>query len=250
MANHIILGDSLSELRKLPSESYAVCVTSPPYNGGWTNPASKAGRKGSVGAATRWRGEYDGFNDALPPDEYIVYHRAVISEVLRVLQPDGVLWYVHKRRPRFDGTFNPALVDMVLSGYPVRSEIIWYKGKPGVGFCAAGRYGGCYYPTPAFESVFLLPKSRAGLLDRELAAKGDVWTIPNKRENGAKGHPAAFPRHLVTRCLEMTLAQGAVIDPFGGSGTTGLVAAHLGREYTLIEQNPDYVKMAQDRLGG
>ena len=160
----LIQGDALTELIRLPAASFAVCITSPPYNLGWTNPASKAGK--GKGRKSRWKGEYQSFTDRLEPADYVEYHRAVMNEILRVLQPDGLCWYVHRRRSNAQGRYTPALVDLVLAGLPVRSEVIWDKRGPGAGFCAAGRTGGAYYPTLAYESIFLLAASPAALLCR------------------------------------------------------------------------------------
>lgn len=242
--NRIITGDALDALDALPSSSFAVCVTSPPYNLGWSNPASKAG-KGGVAAPGRYRGEYAGFDDRLPDSDYVEYHRAVVAQLLRVLQPDGLLWYVHQRKGQSEPTGCPALVDLVLGGYPVRKEIIWDKGRPGAGFCAAGRTGGAFYPTPSYETIFLLAKDRSALLDRHIAAQGDVWRFPRPRNTG---HPAAFPLALVSECLDATLASGPVLDPFLGSGTTALAAMQKGRDWLGIEQAPEYVELAQEQL--
>ena len=241
----IIQGDALAELKKLPDKSFAVCVTSPPYNLGWSNPAIKAGK--GDGRTRRWKGEYDGFTDRLEPDEYVAYHRAVIAEILRALQTDGLCWYVHRRRPNYKGGYTPALVDLVLAGMPVRSEIIWDKGGPGPGFCAAGPTGGAYFPTPAYESIFLLAKTQKAQLQRGPAASGDLWNVRRKKEKGVS-HPATFPLLLVERCIANTLAQGPVLDPFGGSGTTAAAAAHANRDYLLIEQNSSYCEAARARL--
>ena len=46
----------------------------------------------------------------------------------------------------------------------------------------------------------------------------------------------------------MTLAQGKALDPFAGTGTVGIAAAELGRDYTLIEKEPDYCAIAETRL--
>jgi len=74
-----------------------------------------------------------------------------------------------------------------------------------------------------------------------------VWTIPAARFSEA--HFATFPSDLVTPCiLAGCPAGGVVLDPFCGSGTTGLVARQLGREFVGIELNPDYVRMAAARI--
>lgn len=61
-------------------------------------------------------------------------------------------------------------------------------------------------------------------------------------------HFATFPPNLIKPCiLAGCPVGGLVLDPFGGSGTTGMVALELGRRATLIELNPDYVRMARER---
>ena len=125
--NQIIQGDALAELRKLPDDTFAAIVTSPPYNLGDRNPPSKSKRAG-VRQPGHLPVEYDGFDDNLPPVEYMGYHLQVIRECRRVLKADGLLWYVHRRRPVYNPDGKQSLVDMVLQGFPIRSEIIWDKG--------------------------------------------------------------------------------------------------------------------------
>lgn len=75
----------------------------------------------------------------------------------------------------------------------------------------------------------------------------EVWTIPTA--GFTEAHFATFPPALVTPCiLAGCPAGGVVLDPFGGAGTTGLVADRLGRDAILIELNPAYAEMAQERL--
>ena len=75
-----------------------------------------------------------------------------------------------------------------------------------------------------------------------------VWTITTKPYKEA--HFATFPPDLIRPCIRAGCpAGGTVLDPFGGSGTTGEVAASEGRKAILIELNPEYVKLAQGRGG-
>jgi DNA modification methylase len=80
----------------------------------------------------------------------------------------------------------------------------------------------------------------------EFRNKRSVWTVPTHRYNGA--HFATFPPQLIAPCILAGCPQGGtVLDPFGGSGTTGEVAEGLGRNSILIELNPEYVKLAENR---
>lgn len=74
-----------------------------------------------------------------------------------------------------------------------------------------------------------------------------VWPIATRPFSDA--HFATFPPELVERCLKAGCpAGGRVLDPFGGAGTTGVVAEALGLDCTLIELNPDYAAIAERRL--
>jgi DNA modification methylase len=76
--------------------------------------------------------------------------------------------------------------------------------------------------------------------------KRSVWTIPSQPYSGA--HFATFPEALVKPCILAGCPRmGTVLDPFGGSGTTGRVAIELGRNAVLVELNPDYANLARQR---
>lgn len=75
----------------------------------------------------------------------------------------------------------------------------------------------------------------------------DVWTIAAHPFPGA--HFATFPPELARRCILAGSRPGdVVLDPFGGAGTTGLVADQVGRDAILIEINPTYAQMARERV--
>jgi site-specific DNA-methyltransferase (cytosine-N4-specific) len=79
------------------------------------------------------------------------------------------------------------------------------------------------------------------------ANKRSVWTVPT--EGFAEAHFATVPPALIEPCiLAGCPAGGTVLDPFGGAGTTGLVADRLNRSAILIELNPEYAAMAQRRI--
>lgn len=77
----------------------------------------------------------------------------------------------------------------------------------------------------------------------------NVWTIPTAAFSEA--HFATFPPELAERCIKAGCPTGGhVLDPFGGAGTTGLVADRLQRSATLIELNPEYAALARRRIDG
>ena len=164
-------------------------------------------------------------------------------------------------------------------GWYLRSDIIWHKPNP-MPESVTDR------PTKAHEYVFLLTKSARYYYDA--AAIAEEGVDPNRQRNdrigGANGHTvrhsvggvmgatvkrnartvwaittqpfsgahfATMPPELAERCIRAGSQRGdAVLDPFGGAGTTGLVADRLGRYATLIELNPAYAELARQRITG
>jgi DNA modification methylase len=161
-------------------------------------------------------------------------------------------------------------------GWYLRSDIIWHKPNP-MPESVTDR------PTRAHEYLFLLTKTDryfydndaikepAGgwrgskfddgknalvhptvgrnrqVTDVETRNKRSVWTVATSGFPDA--HFATFPPDLIEPCILAGSAKGqTVLDPFGGAGTTGLVADRLGRDALLIELNPKYAEMARRRI--
>jgi DNA modification methylase len=79
--------------------------------------------------------------------------------------------------------------------------------------------------------------------------KRSVWTVTPKPFKGA--HFATFPPDLIEPCvLAGAPVGGLVLDPFTGSGTTGMVAVRNGRNFVGSELNPEYADMARGRIAG
>jgi DNA modification methylase len=166
-------------------------------------------------------------------------------------------------------------------GWYLRQDIIWHKPNP----MPESVRDRC---TKAHEYIFLLTKSdryyfdadaiaeettdpeyrekgkirptadggkgfeiRGGLHNQEggrlTRNRRSVWTVPTSPYKGA--HFATFPPALIEPCILAGAPKGAtVLDPFGGAGTTGLVADRLGRNAVLCELNPEYAEMAVRRI--
>ena len=77
--------------------------------------------------------------------------------------------------------------------------------------------------------------------------KRSVWTVTTKPFKGA--HFATFPMDLIDPCVLAGCPEnGTVLDPFGGSGTTGIVASNHNRKAVLIELNTEYIEIAKQRI--
>ena len=135
-------------------------------------------------------------------------------------------------------------------GWYLRSDIIWYKPNP-LPESVKDR------PTRAHEYIFLLTKSEKYYYDykavqeigvnKKRRNKHSVWTVNTKPFNGA--HFATFPPELIIPCILAGSKPGDfVLDPFFGSGTTGLVAANYSRAFLGIDIKQEYIEIAQKRL--
>jgi site-specific DNA-methyltransferase (adenine-specific) len=174
----------------------------------------------------------------------------------------------------------PARVAIALcaDGWYLRSEIVWAKPNP-MPESVTDR------PTKSHEYIYLLTKSESYYYDHEaikesstyadcgrpskvkgdFQAKGEplpgqlpfraitetrnkrsVWTVPTSPYAGA--HFATYPPDLIKPCIMAGTKPGdVVLDPFGGSGTTGQVALELGRRAILCELNEDYAQIIHQR---
>lgn len=224
--------DCLDVMRKMPDRSVDLVVTSPPYNllnttGGWAK-----NTKGSLWASSALRTGYEGHDDNMPHDQYVAWQRECLTEMMRLIPDTGAIFYNHKWRVQ--GGLLQDRSDIV-SGFPVRQIIIWNR-KSGMNFNAG-------YFQPTYEVIYLIAKKRFKLAPKSNVL-GDVWEFMEERDND---HPAPFPFQLPYRCISSTSAK-VVLDPFMGSGTTGLAARQLERKFIGIEKSSTYYTNAVKRL--
>lgn len=232
--NRILIGDATERMRDLPDESIGLVLTSPPYNLGNTSGGGIIGAQGPSGA---WKGAalkdgYDHHSDKMPHAEYVAWQREVLTEAMRVLRPDGAIFYNHKWRVQ-KGLIQDR--SDIMEGFPVRQIIIWNRGS---GFNFNVRFF-----VPTYEVIYVIAKP-----DFKLAPKatghGDLWTMLPDKDND---HPAPFPLELAERVVSSTMAE-VVLDPFMGSGTTAIAALKNGRDVIGIELSPEYAAQAVARI--
>lgn len=224
--------DCIALMNMLPAESIGMIVTSPPYNiKNSTGNGLKNGSGGKWPQAGLLQG-YEDHSDDMPYPEYVIWQRKCLEAMMRVLRRDGAIFYNHKWRVQ-----NGLIQDRaeILEGFPVRQIIIW-KRKGGINFNPG-------YFLPTYEVIYLIAKPDFKLTPKA-NAQGDVWEIPQARDNE---HPAPFPIELAQRCIAATQG-GVVFDPFMGSGTTAIAAEILNREWIGSEISANYCKIAEKRL--
>lgn len=258
----LLLGDSLQVLKSLPSNTFNVAVTSPPYF--W---ARDYGYEGQIGHEE----EIEEFINALAN---------VFDEVKRVLHPEGVFFlnigdtyysgngqphgsdprcssrqFMRKKLRAVDrsgwdipkksmiGVPWKLAFELQRRGWTLRSDIIWNRCNAFSEPTARDR------PHRQYEHIFMLTKSRFYSFDRSALPEEDVWNIPIER-NVRIDHNAAFPSELVKRCIESSSPLGGkVLDPFVGSGTTLDVATSLGRHAVGIDMSNKYFSQVEEFFG-
>lgn len=228
----IVNVDCVSGMAKLAPETIRMVVTSPPYNlKNSTGNGMKDGRGGKWSNAALING-YDAHEDMMPHDQYVAWQRQCLDGMMRVLREDGAIFYNHKWRVQ-DGKLQDR--SDIVAGFPVRQIIIWQRSG-GINFNPG-------YFLPTYEVIYLIAKPKFKLAAK-MNAMGDVWSIPQERNNE---HPAPFPVELASRCIH-AVGGGPVLDPFMGSGTTAIAAEQLGFEWIGFEKSKVYCDMAKLRL--
>lgn len=230
--NHVICGDAVELMKKLPDESIGLVITSPPYNlKNSSGNGMKDGRGGKWASAALVNG-YATHNDNMPHEEYVAWQRECLSQMLRVLSEDGAIFYNHKWRVQ-----NGLLQDRhdIVVGLPVRQIIIWRR-KGGFNFNPG-------YFLPTYEVIYLIAKPKFRLAPKANSV-GDVWEFTQESNNT---HPAPFPVALIDRIIGATKAK-IILDPFIGSGSTALAAQNHGRSFIGFELSAEYCKAARKRI--
>ena len=122
----------------------------------------------------------------------------------------------------------------------------WSTGGPGTGIQETHHYGAKNGGNGGLSG--LAQKYKNGDAPTTRNAR-NVWTITTRPYKGA--HFATMPPELAERCIKAGSKEGdVVLDPFGGAGTTGLVASRLNRSAVLCELNPEYAHLARQRIDG
>lgn len=232
--NKIYNEDCLETLSKIEDNSIDLIVTSPPYNKNAY--ATANGHNGSWSAMRGRQIPYDVYGDSMPPQKYEEWQRKVIKECLRVLKPQGSLFYNHK----------DIIVDGVIVApkfvydFPIHQQIIWNRGS--------SLANDPHYFQPITEYIYWIAKEPKNVyFDKsESAFRQNIWNI-NFEINTQ--HPAPFHKTLVGNIIQCCSKEGDLVyDPFMGSGTTALMAAKMKRNYIGSEISQTYVNMANKRI--
>lgn len=247
---NLILGDSAEKLKEIPSSSVDLTVTSPPYDN---------------------LRDYNG---------YTFDFDTIANELYRVTKDGGVVvWIVADAT--IDGSetgtsFRQALYFKSI-GFNIHDTMIWDKDA----FTATGSLR-CRYAS-VFEYMFVFSKGKIktfnpikdkpnkhggepnnGMIRQKdgrfrkksnigkpielVGQRYNIWTLSPAGKNKTE-HPAVFPFELARdHILSWSNKGDTVLDPFLGSGTTGLAALDTGRDFIGIEISEEYMRIAKDRI--
>lgn len=257
-------GDCAKILKKLPTDSVDLIITSPPY-------------------ADQRKNTYGGIH----PDKYVTWFLPITAQLLRVLKPTGT-FILNIKEKVVDGERSTYVMELILEmrkqGWFWTEEFIWHKRN-----CYPGKWPNRFRDAwerllqfnkakqfAMYQEEVMVPmgdwaKSRlknlsetdktrdpskvgsgfgkniSNWLTRDKAFPSNVLHLATECSN--KNHSAAFPQELPEWFIKLfTREQDTVLDPFMGSGTTLLVAQQMNRHGIGIDITPEYCKMVREQI--
>lgn len=242
LINRVILGDALEVMRRIPDDSVDMTFADPPFNLGKT---------------------YNVYRDSKDFKEYLEWSKAWLREMVRITKPTGSI-FVHNI-PKWLTYFAAYLNEMAYFRHwivwdamgsplgktllPNHYGILWYTKRP-KGF----KFYDIRSPHPRCRKCKVVLKDYGGKKNKMHPygpLLSDVWTdihrIRHKKRRDE--HPCQLPIPLLERLILMTTDEGdTVFDPFVGTGTTAVAAKRLGRNFIVVDIDPEYVEITERNL--
>jgi len=250
MQNNTILNcDLLTGFAGIPDNSIDLCMTSPPYNCGI---------------------KYDVCKDDKPWEDYLLWCKTWLTEMKRVLKPDGRFAINHlvemgipangkknglRVSPQVELYKILTELDLVVSAQPMWADLT----KSTLTCWGSWQSASAPYIYNPYEVILIgykttwkkeRPKESPGIntISKEdfMKAVGGIWNIQPETKGLTM---ACFPVALPKMCIELLTFKGdVVLDPFMGSGSTAVACVETERVYMGFELSPDYHKIAEDRV--
>ena len=244
-SNKIVNGDSLRELKKIPSKSFDLVFADPPYN-------MQIGKILTRPDASKVKGVNDKWDQFQSFKHYDNFCKAWLVECKRILKDNGSIWVIGSYHNIFRLGYHLQNLN-----YWLLNDVIWRKNNPMPNFRGT-RF------TNAHETLIWASKNKKSkytfnyqslkCLNDDLQMRSD-WKLPicNGKERIKKGgkklHSTQKPESLLHRVLLATTNKNdSILDPFLGTGTTAVVAKKLGRKFYGIEKDKKYFKAAYQRI--
>jgi site-specific DNA-methyltransferase (adenine-specific) len=264
--NKIIFGDCLDALKTIESESVSATYIDPPFNTHKTQKRNRIkaisaedGRNGFGGkkykieniASSSYNDSFDNFEEFLMPR---------IKESIRTLTPDGSIFIHLDHR---ESHYIKVAMDKLLGRDHFINEIIWlfdYGARSKKKWSNKHNTILWYAKDPKnyifnYSEIDRIPYMAPGLVGKVKAARGKTvtaeWFITIVPTNSKEkcNYPTQKPQKLLERIVKMHSRPGNLImDFFAGSGTTGMAAGNLGREFIMIDNNKPAIDIMETRL--
>lgn len=237
--NKVYCMDCIEGLKQLDENSIDLIVTSPPYN---------------VGI------KYDVYNDKINFSDYYKWCEYWLKECLRVLKPDGRFCLNHYLSLGQSNNRSAPLMNLNSMaeniGFKHHGLSVWWdthitKRTAWGSFCMSS----APYISLPLEGVLILYKDswkkltsgKSTITKKEfIESCSGIWKLQPEFN---RTHPAPFPVSLPRRCINMFSYEGdLVLDPFMGSGTTGVAAKLTNRNWIGFDLSKDYQIMAENRI--
>lgn len=240
--------DALIALKEIPTESIDLIFADPPYNLSNDGYTCRSGKRVSVN-----KGDWDKSNGI---ENDFAFHSEWITECKRILKPNGTIW--------ISGTYHSIFAcgfALQLQGWHIINDISWLKPNASPNLA-------CRMFTASHETLIWAKKAKTvkHFFNYEVSKNHEwaedklksankqmrsVWSIPPpaKKEKEFGKHPTQKPEKLLERIILTCTKEGdLVLDPFCGSGTTGVAAVRFNRGFIGIDQNSDYLEIALKRI--
>ena len=244
--NKIIHGNSIKILKKLPKNSIDVVFADPPYNLQISKSLYRPDNSSVKGVMEDW----DKFESLKHYDKFTTDW---INAIRSVLKPNGTFWVIGS----YHNVYRLGYILQNL-GFWILNDIIWRKTNPMPNF-RGKRFTNAHetliWAAKSSNSKYTFNYEAMKSLNGDLQMRSD-WVLPictgNERlkdNEGKKLHPTQKPESLLNRIIMASSNIGdTILDPFFGTGTTGVVAKRLNRNFIGIDDNLSYIKEAKKRI--
>ncbi len=236
--------DTLQGITRLPDQSIDLIIADPPYGLGK---------------------DYGNDSDKLEAEAYLAWTQRWVDAVLPKLKPNGSFYIFLTWR------YSPEIFVMLKQRMMMVNEIIWDRRVPSMGgstrrFSSVHDTIGFFAKSKDYHfdlDAVRIPydaetkkaRSRSIFVGAKWLELGynpkDVWSVSRlHREHRERAdHPTQKPLEIIERMVKASCpANGVVLDPFMGSGTTAVAARRCNRHFVGFEMNPDYCRLIEQRL--
>lgn len=236
--NHIYLMDCLEGLKYIPDNYVDAIITDPPY---FIENLKKDLRDQSIRGSSKNSVFFNTFDHFESLEHFQDFIKKVLLEFQRVLKPKGQIYFFCSYH-HLDWLIK-LIKDLDFRFY---KPLIWFK--PDVMGVFPNNYGCNYEPILWFrkkgdEGVY---KNNIGCSQRDVF---EFYSTNAKYREECGFHPTPKPVELIRRLIKnCTFENDIVLDAFMGSGTTAVACKNVNRRFIGFENNPDYIKICEERL--